>query len=275
MKTGCIIQTRMTSSRLPGKVLLPLLVNDSKTVLEHVITRIKKAKKIDDVIIATTTNDTDLPIVEFCENHSVKYFRGSEDNVLSRYYQTAKAYNLSKIVRVTSDCPCVDWNVLDELITLHENEKNDYTSNTLERTFPHGIDAEVFDFEILEEAYLNANQKYETEHVTPYIYKTHPDNFKIGQLKADEKRYGPEIRITLDTREDYTLLQGVFDLLASEFTTVDIIKLFTEKPWLRGINSRIVQKKVLGTLDEELEECISLCKTQDLLKAAKFITEAR
>lgn len=276
MNIVCIIQARSTSTRLPNKVLLNLPYNSNVTVLEQDINRIKKSKYINKIVIATTVNQTDDLIEELALKIGVNWYRGSEENVLERYYLSAKEYKADLIVRVTSDCPCIDWEIIDNIIKKHLEENNDYTSNTLIRTFPHGVDGEIFTFKALEEAYLNAKQKFEIEHVTPYIYKSNPQKFKIGVLEADEGQKAPDIRITLDTKEDYTLLCAVYDYLYDKnkyFTTRDIIKLFLEKKWLHNINNNIIQKKVCENLEEEIEESLDLLGKQDLNKAQMYLKE--
>jgi len=265
----------MTSSRLPGKVLLPLPQGGPATVLDHVVARVSKARSIDQILIATTINPTDDPLVRWCEGKGLPVFRGSEDNVLSRYALCAREHGLSRVVRVTSDCPCIDWEILDELVACHEADGSDYTSNTLSRSFPHGVDAEVVNADVLQEAFEQATEKYETEHVTPYVYKTHPERFRLGRLEADPARRGPQIRITLDTPDDYLLLRAVFDLLGDPltFVTADIVRLFAQRPWLQEINGRVQQKAVCGNLDEELAEAMRLLKAQDLDRAVAFLRE--
>ena len=212
MKIAAIIQTRTSSTRLPGKVLKELPYNSGITCLEQVIRRLKKSKKIDDIVIATTEDKEDNEIVDIAKKEDVKYFRGSKENVLSRYYFAAKKNNIDVVVRITSDCPCIDVDITDLTIDAHINKVADYTSNSLTRTYPHGLDVEVFNFNALEEAYKNATKYYEKEHVTPYIYKN-PQKFKINIVKAPKELYASDIRITLDTEEDYALLCAVFDYL--------------------------------------------------------------
>jgi spore coat polysaccharide biosynthesis protein SpsF len=274
MKIGAIIQARMSSSRLPAKILKYLPYNSNITVLQQVIQRVKKSKNIQDIIVATTEKDEDSEIVKIAENESVNYFQGSLDNVLERFYFAAKENLLDIVVRITSDCPCLDFEVLDFIINEHLKNKNDYTSNTLKRTFFHGADAEVFTFEVLEESYKNANKTFEKEHVTPYIYKTNKDKFKIQNIEANKNYFAPEIRLTLDTIEDYTLLCAVFDYLHEKnnfFTTRDIIDLFEEKPWLKNINKKIIQKKIFNTLEEEIEEALNILELQDLYKVVSLL----
>ncbi len=274
MKIVCIIQARSTSSRLPNKVLLNLPYNSQKTVLEQVISRVKKSRYIDEVVIATTINKSDDLIINLCNQLSIKTYRGSEDNVLSRYYEAAKESLADIVIRITSDCPCIDFEVLDSLIEKHLAEKNDYTSNTLIRSYPHGLDCEVFSFKVLEESFLNAKDKFEQEHVTPYIYKTNKNNYKIGVLELNHN--SSKIRITLDTKEDYNLLCSLYDYLYKEgeyFLLEDIESLFYEKKWLYNLNSTIEQKKVCQNLEEEIEESLKLLKKQDLNKAENYLKE--
>lgn len=276
MNIVCIIQARTTSSRLPNKVLLPLPYGSNKTVLEQVINRVRESKLINKIIVATTINETDNPIENLCKDLGVICSRGSEENVLSRYYQAAKENGADIVVRITSDCPCIDAEIIDELITKHLEEKNEYTSNSLIRSYPHGLDCEVFLFSLLEEAFNNATEKFEKEHVTPYIYKTNKDKFKIGHLILKNSKEYEKIRITLDTKEDYTLLCSVYDYLYKEnknFKCNDIVKLFEEKPWLYNINSNIEQKKTCLNLEEEIEEALRLLNKQDLNRAEKYLKE--
>ena len=273
MKTGAVIQARCSSKRLPKKVLKELPYGSGITVLEQVLSRISRAKKIDEVVVATTTEANDEEIVGLAKTAKVKYFRGSKDDVLSRYYLAAKESNLDVVVRVTSDCPCIDPEVVDLIVEEHLAEKADYTSNALRRTFPHGLDTEVFNFDALEKAHVGAKKPSEREHVTPYIYNN-PQIFNLGEVQAEEAFCGPDIRITLDTEEDYTLLCAVFDYLYPEnefFGTEAIIKLFSSKPWLKAINGNVVQKKLFDSLQQEVEEAISLLDLQGLKRAKEIL----
>ena len=173
MKIGAIIQARTSSTRLPQKVLKPLPFNSKTNVLQQVIRRVSKSELIDEIIIATTIHDEDEKIVEVAKKENIKFYKGSLENVLERYYNAALENSLDVVVRITSDCPCADANIIDEIIKKHIDSDADYTSNTLTRGFPRGIDAEVINFSVLEKAYENATDKFEKEHVTPFIYKTH------------------------------------------------------------------------------------------------------
>lgn len=276
MKITAIIQARSTSSRLPNKVLLPLPYGGEVTVLEQVVRRVRCAKRIDEVVIATTTNEADDAIVALCEEKGIAYFRGSEDHVLERYYLTAKSVKGDYIVRITSDCPCIDASVIDKVIDNHFENQADFTSNATQRTFPYGIDLSIFSFKLLEEAYQNAIHRYEKEHVTTYFYKTHPDKFRLNVVAAPATMYAPNIRVTLDTPEDYTLLCTVYDYLYSTnpfFDIHDIIQLFEEKEWLYNINNQVRQKLVHNNLESELTELRAYCKQQDLERALDYINE--
>lgn len=275
MKIGAIIQARISSTRLPEKVLKELPCNNGITCLEQVIRRLKKSKRLNKIIIAITKETEDNSITNISKKEDVQYFRGSKEDVLSRYYFAAKENNIDLIVRVTSDCPCIDAQIVDIVISKHLKINVDYTSNSLKRTYPHGLDVEVFNFNSLEKAYKNATKDYEKEHVTPYINRN-PQIFKINEIKAPKELYAPDIRITLDTEEDYALLCAVFEYLYPKnkyFNAYDIVNLFKEKPWLKLINKKVMQKKIFNTLEEELEEAVKILDFQDLNKARNFIRE--
>ncbi|UOD35082.1 glycosyltransferase family protein [Deferribacteraceae bacterium V6Fe1] len=278
MKVGAIIQARTSSTRLPKKILKFLPFDSEITVLQQVVRRVLKASSIDEVIIATTTDSEDDDIVKIADKENVRWFKGSKEDVLSRYYLSAKENNLDVIVRITSDCPCIDWNIIDLAVEKHLNENADYTSNTIKRTFPHGLDVEVISFDALEKAYFEAKKKFEREHVCPYIHTTNKDKFKISSIEAPQYLTAPDARITLDTEEDYALLCAVFDYLYYEneyFEALDIVKLFEQKPWLKLINKKVVQKKIFNSLEEELEEAKYILKLQELNNALKILNELK
>ncbi len=240
MTIGAIIQARTTSTRFPGKVLHTLPYNSSTTILQQVIGKIQRVTSIDTIIVATTTNTSDDPIVEIAHNEGTSAFRGSEDNVLERYMHAAKSASLDTIVRITSDCPCIDPQTTSQIIKEHLSSGADYTSNTIERTFPRGLDTEVFSMSALRDAYSNATEAYEKEHVTPYIYKTNAHNYKIHSVRANDALHASDIRLTVDTKEDYALLCTLFDYGST--TVPDILALLKEKPWLQYINGSVQQK---------------------------------
>lgn len=231
----------MTSTRLPGKVLKEVM---GKPLLEYQIERLKKVKQADDLVIATTINKSDQPIIELCKKLNINYYRGSEEDVLSRYYEAAKQYQADVIVRVTSDCPLIDPAVVDEVINNFRKStgKYDYVSNTLERTYPRGMDTEVFSIEALKEAYDKAVLTPEREHVTLYIY-SHPEKFRLFSVKykKDESSH----RWTVDTEEDFILIKTILEELypqKPDFTMEDCLELMLKRPELIKINQHVQQK---------------------------------
>ncbi|WP_010237130.1 cytidylyltransferase domain-containing protein [Clostridium arbusti] len=243
MNIVCIIQARVGSTRLPGKVLKKIC---GKTVLEHDIDRIKRVKNIDKIVIATTTLDKDDVIVQEAKRLKISFFRGSEDDVLSRYYYAAKENNTDVVVRVTSDCPLIDSEVTNATIQLYldNTEKYDYVNNTIQKTFPRGLDTEVFSFDVLERAFNEATSVRDREHVTSYIWDN-PQLFKLGCYKSS--RDYSELRWTLDTIEDLQLITTIYSYLYNKnknFLTSDIIRLLQEHPSIKEINKGIVQKIV-------------------------------
>ncbi|HHV71415.1 MAG TPA: NTP transferase domain-containing protein [Clostridia bacterium] len=242
-KTVAIIQARMGSTRLPGKVMLDLC---GKTVLEHVIERVKRVKNIDQIVIATTELERDDLIVKEAEKCWVGYYRGSEDDVLRRYYYAAKENQAEIVVRITSDCPLIDPNITNEIIEFYKTHDYDLVTNAgideKERTYPRGLDTEVFSFEILEEAFLKADQPYQREHVTPYIYEN-CKNIYYYKNDVDYSQY----RWTLDTEEDYKLIETIYKYLYpqnTDFAFDDILKIIKKYPHLAKINAHVEQKKV-------------------------------
>lgn len=233
MKISAIIQARTSSTRLPKKVLKELPKNSGITCLEHVIRRLKQCKKLDEIIVATTYNGEDWKIIDIAKKENVKYSQGSENDVLRRYYTTALQYHSDIIVRVTSDCPCIDPKIVDKVIESHLKLRKtyiDYTSNVLVRTYPKGLDVEVFDFDILEKVYNEAKTDFDKEHVTPYIYN-HPSTFRLNNISAPKGLNFPDVRITLDTQKDYEFLCKIFEKLYFNnlcFSAHDIVKLLKE-----------------------------------------------
>jgi spore coat polysaccharide biosynthesis protein SpsF len=273
---GAIIQARTSSTRLPGKVLLDLPYGSGITVLQQVVRRLKQSKEIDTIVIATTEDKADDAVVDIASFEGVASFRGSKENVLERYYLAAKTFGVTTVVRITSDCPCIDASVVDANIQHHIVANADYSSISASRTFPEGLDNEVFSFGVLEMAYKNATNDYEKEHVTPYIYRSNPGAFKICVLDAPEDLYDPQLRITIDTEEDYALLCLLFENLYDRnkyFDTRDIICFFREKPWIRLINKRIVQKRMFDTVDQEIAEALRIIGLNDLKRAKKAFEE--
>jgi len=271
VKKAVIIQARVNSERLHKKIFCKLPFDSNITVIEQIIKRSKKIFNIDDVIIATIeTKDNKLENIAKVEG--VKIFKGNEHNVLNRFYCAAKENKIDVIVRITGDNPCIDSLLINTVLENHIGNKSDYTKT---EGYSIGLNVEVFNFNALEKAYKNATKDYEKEHVTPYINRN-PQKFKINIVNAPKELYAPDIRITLDTEEDYALLCAVFDYLYPKnkyFNVYDIVNLFKEKPWLKFVNRKIIQKKIFNTLEEEIKEAINILDLQDLNKAKDFIKE--
>ncbi len=206
MRKVCIIQARMGSSRLPGKVMKPLA---GKEALWHVWDRVRHCRLIDEIVIATTTEPADQAIEDYCKREGWNITRGSEHNVLARYHQAAVAYAADIIIRVTSDCPLIDPNILTRLINEFDPAEVDYMSiNYPTRSFPVGCDCEIMTFAALDQAKREATKDFDREHVTTYLY-TNPDLFRLAGLV--NSRDQSDVRLTLDTPEDYELLAAIYE----------------------------------------------------------------
>lgn len=261
--------------RFPGKVLKDLPLGSGISVLEQIVRRLKRSKLVGKIVIATSKEKDDEPIVRLAEKLQVKCYRGSKEDVLSRFYEAARENSLDIVVRITGDCPCIDPAVVDLTIQQHLENHSDYTTNVLSQTFPRGSEAEVINFSALETAHRQARETFEREHVTPFIYKSRRDLFNIKMISAPSQWAAPDLRLTLDTAQDYILLCAVYDLLYSgkpDFGLEDVIQLFRKKPWLAMINDGVIQKKVCTTLEEEIEEAARILDRQDLLKAKEWLT---
>ncbi|MEA3316180.1 MAG: glycosyltransferase family protein [Campylobacterota bacterium] len=213
-----IVQARMTSTRLPKKVMLPLFNNMS--VLEIFLKRLNKYKE--NIIVATTNDNSSKSIVQLCKNLNINYYKGSMDNVLERYYKCAKNFGANKddiIVRICSDSPCIDPDILAQVIDFYNNNSFDYVINDTLNGTPKGLNIEVFSFEKLEYGYLNAVDNFDKEHVTPYIKR----NFNVGNFINDFNN--GEYSLTLDTEEDYKYLKKLFKNLGKiNFNYKELIK---------------------------------------------------
>jgi glutamate-1-semialdehyde 2,1-aminomutase len=237
-----IVQARCNSSRFPNKVLEKIY--EDYTLIEFLFSRLFKSKKINNFFLATTNNKNDNKLCALFKNSRVKVFRGDENNVLSRYYKIAK-FNKSKIIiRITGDCPFVDFRIIDKLVdkidTTNDKKKFDYVSNTLKCTYPDGFDVEVFNFKSLEMAYKNANSYYDKEHVTPYI-KTCKNlkkfNFKLSRNFSN-------LRFSVDEKEDLKFLKKVLkELKNSNFKMEDVLNVVKNKKHLLKINNHILNNQ--------------------------------
>jgi spore coat polysaccharide biosynthesis protein SpsF len=240
MSTLAIIQARMGSRRLPGKVLLDL---GGATVLARVVRRLARSEQISQIVVATTGAPADEAIVSECQRLQVSYFRGSEDDVLDRYYQAARSHPAGAVVRVTSDCPLIDPKLVDETIRVFRDNRADYASNVFPRTYPRGLDTEVFTSAALERAWREAREPSEREHVTPFFYE-HPEIFRLSSVSGDVDH--SHYRWTLDTPEDLELLRAIYSRFDNhgDFSWQDVIALMEREPDLAELNSQVLQKSL-------------------------------
>lgn len=269
-RTLAIVQARFASSRLPGKILLDI---EGEPMLRRVVERLKRAKTVDEVVVATTLDPADDRTEGLCLECNYPCYRGSLHDVLDRFYQAAKLYGAEVIVRITADCPVIDPQLVDEAVTAFRSEgAYDFVANRLPppwgRTYPIGLDTEVCAFEGLERAWVEATQAHQREHVMPYFYEgippdalrptppvappdgnfkhiataTSPRGFRVGMLHHHPD-YGA-MRWTVDTPEDLVLLRKIFSLFAgrTDFSWQDILELFARQPALAEINSAVVHK---------------------------------
>jgi spore coat polysaccharide biosynthesis protein SpsF len=247
MKVVSIIQARMSSTRLPGKVLMPLA---GRPVLNHVIDRVRACKTIDELVVATSTDPSDDAIEAWCHTAAVPCYRGSLHDVLDRYYQAGLLYDADAVVRVTADCPALDPTIVDEVVQGFVG--GGYEFYGLAGEFPDGLDCTVFAFSALARAWREARLPSEREHVGPYI-ENHPELFKSGGLKKFKGL--SHHRWTLDEPRDYEFLQAVFHRLHREdnpFLALELLELLDKQPELLRLNGNIVRNE--GYLKSLLED---------------------
>lgn len=242
MKIVAIIQARMSSSRLPAKVLKEI---SGKPMLQHVVERVRRSQMVDDVLVATTVETSDDPLVDYCHQAGIPVFRGQLHDVLDRFYQAAKFSGADVVVRITADCPVIDPTLIDELVRQFLAAKVDFAANRLpppwKRTFPIGLDAEVCTFSALERAWRESDQKYQREHVMPYLYE-HDGRFEVLVMNYHID-YG-ELRWTVDTPQDLEFIQHVFKLFEGNntFGWLEILNLVQQHPELAEINADVRHK---------------------------------
>jgi glutamate-1-semialdehyde 2,1-aminomutase len=236
MKTIAIIQARYSSTRLPGKILNKI---GNKTILEILFLRVKKSKLLDKIVVACSTNKKDQKIIDICRKNNIDFFKGSENNVLDRYYKCAKKFKAKNIVRITSDCPFTDAKLLDDIIKLFDKKKVDYASNNNPPTFPDGLDLEIFTFKSLRKAWINSKENSEKEHVTPYIINN--DDFKKTNL-FENKDYS-NLRLTLDEKVDLDVIKKIFKAFKNNFNISykNIIRLYKKDKTLFKSNMNLIR----------------------------------
>ena len=256
LESNCvaIIQARMSSSRLPGKSLMNIA---GRPMLEWVIRRVKRSSLIDLVMVATTTDTSDEPIEMLCKKLEIPVYRGSMNDVLDRYYQAARQLQADIVVRITSDCPLIDPELIDKTIKALQENEADFACNRLpppmKRTYPIGLDVEVVKFNALERAWKEATKKNEREHVMPYLYDE-PGRFKIVRIDYDVD-YG-SMRWTVDTKEDLDFVRQVYSYLKKreDFSWLDVLELMKNQPKLAEINRGVTHKSYLDVDNQNLNK---------------------
>lgn len=257
-----IIQARMGSSRFPGKVLREAV---GKPLLQLMLERVQSSKSIKGIIIATTLEERDDPIVALASRLNVAVFRGSEKDILDRYYKAAKQFKAKVIVRLSSDCPLIDPQITDRVVQyyLDNQDRFDFVSNMHPPTFPDGLDVEVMPFPILELAWREAKKPYEREHATPYIWDN-PEIFRIGNVENETELHLKE-RWTVDYEEDYLFVKQIYENLYGSgriFYIKDVLELLDRKPKIRQINQEYLGMNWWANEWDNL-------KTKDTLRALR------
>ncbi len=244
MKIVAIIQARMGSTRLPGKVLA---IIGGRSMLAHICRRVSRVASVDQIVVATTLRPEDGAVVEECDRLAVACFRGSEQDVLDRYHQAATRYEADVVVRITADCPLIDPQVTDEVIGSFLQQRPDYASNTLRRTWPRGLDAEVMTVAALARARDEATEPHQRVHVTPYLYE-HPEAFQLLAVTRPEE--GSRIsdgRWTVDLPADLEFVRAVYERLGPEgsFSWQDVRRLLAREPTLAELNRHVRHKELV------------------------------
>jgi spore coat polysaccharide biosynthesis protein SpsF len=235
LRAVAIVQARTGSTRLPGKALLDI---DGQTMLARVVARVQRAQRVDEVVVATTNAPADDAVVSECEQLGVRVFRGSEHDVLSRFAGAAAAFGAGPIVRITSDCPLIDPEVIDEVV--YALGSADFAANTLQRTYPQGLDVEVASREALDRTAREAVKPFDREHVFPYVYR-HPERFALVSVTSD--RDWSSLRWTVDEAEDLEFVRAVHARLGDPSSWRDVLGLVEREPELAEINRGVRQKR--------------------------------
>ena len=241
-KIVTIIQARMGSTRLPGKVLLPLA---GKPLILRMHERVAFSKYAGEIVVAITEDETDNKLFKLCQQNNLNLFRGHSFDLLDRHYQVAKKYKGELVIKIPSDCPLIDPSIIDKVILYYINniEKFDFVSNLHPSSYPDGNDVEIMSFETLENAWLNAKKDFEREHTTPYIWEN-PEKFRIGNISWETGLdYSMMHRFTIDYKEDYEFINRIYDELYqvnNRFSLDDILKLLEKNPEIKQINKMYV-----------------------------------
>ena len=244
---GCIIQARTGSTRLPKKVMQK--IDNSNLVLDYVVNQVKFSKRIEKIIVATTNLTEDDVICEHLSLQKIEFFRGSSEDVLDRYYQCAKKFAMDNIVRITADNPLIDPNIVDLIIIQYENNKCDFATNTLHRTFPYGTEVEVFSFKSLETAWKNAKKPSEREHVTPFIRDPQNEFILVNTKYQEDLSY---LRYTVDRIEDLKLVKEIVKNISTRPILIqDVIELYKKRPEIFEINKNVKHDGYLSSLKKD------------------------
>ena len=235
------IEARMTSSRFPGKVLMEAC---GKPMLQHMIERLQRVPSLDGIVVATTGNDADVPIVNLAQRMGVGFFQGSEYDVLLRVLHSARAYDIDVIVEMTGDCPLIDPVLVEDCIQGYQAAGVDYVSNVLERTYPRGMDTQVFATEVLADVADRTDDPKDHEHVSIFIY-SHPEIYSLKNMPGPPELTNPGLGLTLDTPEDLELIRRIFEILYPDnpnFTLADILAVLKDNPALLELNAHVRRK---------------------------------
>ncbi|MFC1631085.1 cytidylyltransferase domain-containing protein [Candidatus Omnitrophota bacterium] len=238
MKIIASIASRMSSTRLPGKVLMQI---KGKPVLELMLERLRRSRLIDGIIVATTLNQADQAIVELCQKLKVNYYRGSEEDVLQRILEAQQSAESDLVVELTGDCPLIDPELIDQCIEFYLNHDYVYVSNCAERSYPDGMDVQVFSTKALEEVAAKTRDPLDREHVGKYFYTS--GNYRIHTLRAEGEFFWPDLGITLDMKEDFELIKIIFEHFQdNNFNLGDILKFLRQNQHLLEINRQVARK---------------------------------
>jgi spore coat polysaccharide biosynthesis protein SpsF len=243
MKIVAIIEARMNSSRLPGKHMLSVL---DRPIITYLFERLKKSVLIDDIVLATTTNIKDDVLVDLASRNDIHVFRGSEDDVLGRVYAAAKKSGADTIVEISGDCPLIDWEIMDQTISLYEINNCDFVTNATIGSFPGGMDISVFSFESLESSHLNGLTEYNREHVATYMVDN-PDKFTRLNLPAPPELNRPDIEFIMDEHKDYLFLKEIIELTYKKPfppKCFDLIKAYDQQKGVQLINSSVARNNI-------------------------------
>ena len=231
----------MSSTRLPGKVLLPAA---GKPLLEHLVERLSRVRYLNEIVVATTVNGADDRIADLAKSLGVSFYRGSEEDVLGRVLEAARAFNVGVIVEIPSDRPLVDPRIVQSCVERFSATGADYVANNIEPSYPLGMDVQVFATDTLEQVAKLTQDPADREHVSLYIYN-HPEKYRLQNVMAPPEHTRPDLRLTIDTQEDYRVIRAIFDALyqhKKDFGLSDILTYLDEHPDIAAINAKVKQK---------------------------------